>query len=86
VDNNFLILFFSENAAIIVPDIEFPKHKSYKFIIDTFTLNIIIDVKKIFFQLNNLSLLTANKVECHSNTFDLLVLVLLFIQMENKNK
>ncbi len=35
VDNNLLILFFSENAAIIVPDIEFPKHKNYKFIIHT---------------------------------------------------
>jgi hypothetical protein len=49
VDNNFLILFFSENAAIIVPDIEFPKHKNYKFIIHTFMLNIIIDVKKNIF-------------------------------------
>jgi hypothetical protein len=31
VDNNFLMLFFSENAVIILPDIEFSKHKNYKF-------------------------------------------------------
>jgi hypothetical protein len=73
VDNNFLILFFSENAAIIVPDIEFPKHKNNTKItqklynnhnnLHNWPKNLYCIIIEIYFQFKDLSLLTANKHE-----------------------